>query len=151
MYLPKNFAKAGIIGLTMFIIYKIMSKGETIKNLKFAIEKINYTFTSEQLILTLMIRVNNNEKENILLNNIDAELLFNNEVLGKIKNDLNILVPVNNSVLIPVSVEILLLPTIQNIIKIITGKFQGIAMFNLKGKIKVEDLSFPINLKYSFL
>lgn len=142
-------ARAGIIGLTMFILYKVASKGSTVKELLFSIEKINYTFSGSGLILTLMVKINNTRSENILLNTLNADIYLNDLIIGSANNNLNIAVPASNSVLVPISVQLFYLPVINSIISIISGKFKSMATFNLKGSVKVEDINFPINLKYS--
>lgn len=142
-------ARAGIIGLTMFILYKVVSKGSTIKDLLLSIEKINYTFSGSGLILTLMVRVNNTRSENILFNTLNADIFLNDQIIGSANNNFNITVPANNSVLVPVSVQLFYLPVINSIVSIISGKFKSMATFSLKGSAKVEDINFPVNLKYS--
>lgn len=142
-------ARAGIIGLTMFILYKVVSKGSTIKDLLLSIVKINYTFSGSALILTLMVKVNNTKAENILFNTLKADIFLNDLIIGSANNNFNITIPANNSVLVPVSIELMYLPVINSIISIISGKFKSMATFNLKGSAKVEDINFPVNLKYS--
>jgi hypothetical protein len=135
----------------MFILYKVISKGTAIKDLLLSIDKINYTFSGSSLILTLMVKVNNAKQESILLNTINADLFLNDFIIGSVDNDFNISIPAANSVLIPVSIELLYMPVINSIISIISGKFKSMATFILKGSAKVEDIPFPINLKYSLL
>jgi hypothetical protein len=151
MTLPKNFVRAGIIGLGMFIAYKIISKGSTLKNLALSISKINYTFSGSGLILTVMVNVENIKDENILINNIDVDLYFNNNIIGSANNDLNIVIPSLNSVVVPVSVQILYQPVIKLFTDLISGKMKELAVFNLRGSVKVEDILFPLDLKYSML
>lgn len=98
-----------------------------------------------------MVKVNNAKEESILLNNIAADIFLNDLVIGSVDNDFNISIPAVNSVLVPVSVELLYLPVINSIVSIISGKFKGMATFLLKGSAKIEDISLPINLKYSLL
>jgi len=151
MTLPKNFVRAGVIGLGMYIAYKVIAKGNTLKNLAFSISKINYTFSASGLILTVMVSVQNIKDENILINNIDVDLLFNGQVIGSANNDLNILIPALNSVMIPVSVNIFYQPIIKIFTDLISGKMKELAIFNLRGSVKVEDISFPLDIKYSML
>lgn len=151
MTLPKNFVRAGIVGITMFIAYKIWAKGNTIKNLLFEISKVNYTFSGNGLILTAMINVKNIKEESILINSINVDLLFNNEKIGAANNTLNIQIPSQNSIVVPVSVEILYTPVIKLITDLISGKMKQAAVFTLKGNAKIEDILFPLDLKYTLL
>lgn len=98
-----------------------------------------------------MVKVNNSKNESILLNTIEADIYLNDLVIGSVDNDFNISIPAANSVLVPVSIELLYLPVINSIVSIISGKFKSMATFLLKGSAKIEDINFPINLKYSLL
>lgn len=151
MTLPKNFVRAGVIGLGMFIAYKIFVKGTTLKNLALSISKINYTFSSSGLILTVLVNVQNVKEENILINTINVDMFFNNAIIGTADNDLNIIIPALNSVVIPVSINVFYQPVIKIFTDLISGKMKQLATFNLRGSVKVEDILFPLDLKYSIL
>ncbi len=144
-----NIAKAGIIGLTMFLLYKVISKGSAVSNLQFDIKKIAYTFASTGLILTFFVTVKNVISETISLNRIDGDVLFNDKVIGSVNNDLQITVPGSGEVTVPVSVNLFFLPVVDTITNLITGKMKGQALFTFAGTATVESIPFPIRLNYS--
>ncbi len=146
-----NIAKAGIIGLTMFLIYKIISKGSAVSNLDFSIKKIAYTFANTGLILTFFITVRNTVNEKVSLNRLDGEVYFNDKQIGTVANDLSITVPAQNETVIPVSVNLYFLPIVSTITDLITGKTKGQANFTFAGTATIEQIPFPVRLNYSLI
>jgi len=144
-----SIAKAGIIGLTMFLLYKIISKGSAAANLDFSVNKIAYTFADTGLILTFMVTVRNIKPENISLNRLDGDLYFNDKPIGTVNNDLQITVPGNNFVTLPLSVNLFFLPVVSTITDLITGKMKGQALFKFVGTATIEQIPLPVTLTYS--
>lgn len=145
----KNLAKAGIIGLSAFLLYKVFAKGTAVSKLNISISKINFAYAPSGLILTFMLNVSNTVAETILLNSLEGEIFFNGELLGTVNNDLQITIPASGSKIIPLSVNLFFLPSVNVITDLISGKLKGNANFEFKGIARVENFDFPVTLKYS--
>lgn len=96
-----------------------------------------------------MLNVSNTVAETILFNSLEGEIYFNGELLGTVNNDLQIVIPASGSKIIPLSVNLFFLPSVNVITDLISGKLKGKANFEFKGIARVENFDFPIILKYS--
>ena len=142
--------KAGIIGLTVFIAYKVYQKAVAIKNLTFKIQKVAWSNANNGFIVTFFIGISNSTEKQILLNSIDTEIILNETLLGNVNQDINIYIPEMGQSVIPISINLFFGPIVETIVSIIKGTFQKTATFQLKGNARIEDITLPINIKYSF-
>lgn len=149
--MPTNYVKAGIIGISMFLLYKIIAKGSAVSNLHFSIKKIGYSFANTGLILTFFLTVKNSVNEKISLNRIDGNVYFNDKNIGVINNNLAITVPENDEIVLPISVNLFFLPIVDTITDLITGKTKGQASFKFSGTATIEQIPFPVTLNYSLV
>jgi len=146
-----TLAKAGIIGLAGFLLYKIVKKGSTLNDLGFTINQVGYNITPGGIILTFFITVNNTRNESVLLNSISADLFFNDSQIGNVVNDLNIDILALQQSVVPISVNLFYSPVIDSLIKMVTAANRTMAVFKLKGTATIEHIPLPLDLKYALL
>lgn len=144
-----TLAKAGIIGLGAFVLYKIFSKASVAQGLEFKIGRVGYSFANNGFLLTFFIVVKNARKDQLMIDSIDAKVIFDNEQIGRIDNDLKILIPSQGEVTLPIAVNLFFLPVVNKITELITGKISGASIFEINGFANVEGLRFPVELKYT--
>ena len=147
MYLPKNVLKAGIIGIAVYAIYKIASKANAVGKLEFKLLKINYSFSTTELILTCLVSASNTVSETILLNSFDVDLLLNSQKIGNSVNSLQITLPENGNKILPISFSVQYLPMVKVLQDIMSGSFKGNSLFQIIGNATIENVKFPVNLK----
>jgi LEA14-like dessication related protein len=146
-----SIAKAGIIGLSMFLLFKIISKGAAVSGLNFKISKIAYTISGSGLILTFFVVANNVSAEKIFVNSLEGDIYFNEKQIGTVSNELNISIAGKAETTLPIAVNLFYSPVADAVLTFIRDGNKGNANFRIEGKVKIEGIQFPVNLKYSLL
>ena len=144
-------AKIILFGLAGFLVYRLYKKGEALGKLALSINNIGFQVEKTGIWVTLFINTVNRESANVLINSLFGDIYFNGDRLGNFKNESQIFIPGNGSLIIPIQVFVLYQGIGNVLASVLTGELKQRADFSIDGSANVEGINFPLSLNYSLL
>lgn len=146
-----KLVKYGLLGVALFVGYKLFVKGSVAGSLFFNINRVAYSLTANGILITLFIDVKNPKQESLLFNRVEGRLKFNGQEVGVFKNDLQIMIDANKTTQLPLPILLGYGGLTNALFSFINSTAKNPATFTIEGNATVEDFTFPFITNYQFV
>lgn len=135
-----------LIGLIALYFLRLKT---TISHLNYYAAGVSLSWDNQTPVLKVSIGIQNPDENSFLVKSIVGNLYANGTIVGNVSAFTPLTVPPLSSVVYPVYVRLSILGITSNIIQILTGSGGFREMVEFDGTARVDNITNPLNIKYT--